>query len=77
LRQHKAAEAVAVLEAALKDREDDKQPVKELLLAWSYLDTKQADKAKELWTKALAWLDRGPGPVPAVRTCELRCAPNH
>ena len=26
---------------------DDKPPVEELLLAWAYLDTKQADKAKE------------------------------
>jgi WD40 repeat protein len=59
LRQQKAAEAVAVLEAALKDRGDDKPPAEELLLAWAYLDTKQADKAKELWTKATAWLDRG------------------
>ncbi len=59
LRQQKAAEAVAVLEAALKERGDDKPPVEELLLAWAYLDTRQADKAKELWTKATAWLDRG------------------
>ncbi len=29
-----------------------------MLLAWAYLDTKQADKAKELWAKATAWLDR-------------------
>jgi len=40
LRQQKAAEAVAVLEAALKDRGDDRSPVEELLLAWAYLDTK-------------------------------------
>ena len=66
LRQQKAAEAVAVLEAALKERGDDKPPVEELLLAWAYLDTKQADKAKELWTKATAWLDRGQEAVRAA-----------
>jgi hypothetical protein len=65
LRQHKAAEAVPVLEAALQDR-GDKPPVEELLLAWAYLDTKQADKAKELWTKAAAWLNRGPASEPAA-----------
>jgi hypothetical protein len=57
LRQKKAAEAVPVLEGALKDRGDDPPPVEELLLAWAYLDTGQADKAKALWTKATAWLD--------------------
>jgi hypothetical protein len=57
LRQKKAAEAVPVLEAALKDRGDDKPPVEELLLAWAYLDTDQPDKAKAMWTKATAWLD--------------------
>jgi Tfp pilus assembly protein PilF len=58
LRQQKAAEAVAVLEAALKERDDDQPPVEELLLAWAYHETKQADKATELWRKATAWLDR-------------------
>ena len=53
LRQKKAGEAVP----ALKDRGDDPPPVEELLLAWAYLDTDQADKAKALWTKATAWLD--------------------
>ena len=57
LRQKKAAEAVPGLEAALKDRGDDPPPVEELLLAWAYFDTDQADKAKALWTKATAWLD--------------------
>jgi len=66
LRQGKAAEAVAVLEAALKDRGDDRPPVEELLLAWAYLGTKQADKAKALWTKATAWLDRGQEAVRAA-----------
>jgi hypothetical protein len=64
LRQKKAAYAVPVLEAALKERGDDPPPVEELLLAWAYLDTDQADKAKALWTKATAWLD---GPQEAVR----------
>jgi hypothetical protein len=59
LRQGKAAEAVTVLEVALKDRGDDQPPVEELLLAWAYLDTKQTEKAKTLWTKAMAWLDLG------------------
>jgi hypothetical protein len=59
LRQQKAAEAVAVLEAALKERSDDKPPVEELLMAWAYLDTMQPDKAKEQWAKATTWLDRG------------------
>jgi tetratricopeptide (TPR) repeat protein len=66
LRQQRAAEAVAVLEAALKERGDDKPPAEELLLAWAYLDTKQADKAKEMWTKATAWLDRGQEAVRAA-----------
>ena len=38
----------------------------ELLLAWAYLDTKQADKAKEMWSKATAWLDRGQEAMRAV-----------
>jgi hypothetical protein len=59
LRQQKAAEAVAVLEADLKERVGDKPPVEELLLAWAYHETKQADKAKEQWSIATAWLDRG------------------
>jgi WD40 repeat protein/tRNA A-37 threonylcarbamoyl transferase component Bud32 len=63
LRQKKAEDAVPVLEAALKERGDDKPPVEELLLAWAYLDTDQADKAKALWTKGTAWLDR-PGDAP-------------
>ena len=58
LRQQKPAAAVEGLEAALKDRGDDQPPVEELLLAWAYLDTKQTDKAKLLWMKATAWLDR-------------------
>jgi hypothetical protein len=58
LRLQKADEAVPVLEAALKERGDDKPPVEELLLAWAYLDTNQADKAKALWIRATAWLDR-------------------
>jgi tetratricopeptide (TPR) repeat protein len=66
LRQGKPAEAVPVLEAALKERGDDKPPAEELLLAWAYLDTKQADQAKELWTKATAWLDRGQAAVRAA-----------
>jgi hypothetical protein len=57
LRQKKADEAISGLEAALKERGDDKPPVEELLLAWAYLDTDQAAKAKALWTKATAWLD--------------------
>ena len=40
-----------MLEAALKERGDDPPPVEELLLAWAYLDTDQADKAKALWAK--------------------------
>jgi hypothetical protein len=58
LRQKKVAEAVAVLEAALTERGDDRPPVEELMLAWAYLDTNRADKAQELWRKATAWLDR-------------------
>jgi hypothetical protein len=68
LRQKKTADAVSVLEAALKDRGDDSPPVEELLLAWAYLDTNQADKAKPLWAKATAWLD---GPQEAVRATDL------
>jgi dipeptidyl aminopeptidase/acylaminoacyl peptidase len=63
LRLKKADEAVPVLEAALKERGDDQPPVEELLLAWAYHETKQADKAKEMWTKATAWLDRQPEAV--------------
>ena len=66
LRQQKAPEAVAVLQAALKARGDDKPPVEELLLAWAYLDTNQADKAKDLWAKATSWLDNGQEAVRAV-----------
>jgi WD40 repeat protein len=66
LRQQKAVEAVPVLEAALGIRGDDKPPVEELLLAWAYLDTKQHDKAKEMWTKATTWLDRGQEAVRAA-----------
>jgi hypothetical protein len=36
LRQQKAAKAVEVLEAALKERGADQPPVEELLLAWAY-----------------------------------------
>jgi hypothetical protein len=68
LRQKKADEAVPVLEAALKDRGDDPPAAEELLLAWAYLDTNQADKAKPLWTKATAWLD---GQQEAVRAANL------
>jgi WD40 repeat protein len=68
LRQKKAAEAVPVLEAALKERGDDPPPVEELLLAWAYLDTNQADKARALWAKAMAWLDGG---QEAVRAADL------
>jgi hypothetical protein len=68
LRQKKAADAVPVLEAALKDRGDDPPPVEELLLAWANLETNQADKAKALWTKATAWLD---GQQDAVRATDL------
>jgi hypothetical protein len=68
LRQKKADDAVPVLEAALKDRGDDPPPVEELLLAWAYLDTGHADKAKALWTKATAWLD---GQQEAVRAANL------
>jgi hypothetical protein len=66
LRQQKAAEAVALLEAGLKDRGDDKPPVEELLLAWAYHETKQVDKAKEMWTKATTWLERGQEAVRAA-----------
>jgi hypothetical protein len=55
-----------VLEAALKKRGDDKPPVEELLLAWAYLDAKQADRAEEPWRKATAWLDRGQEAVRAA-----------
>jgi WD40 repeat protein len=58
LRQQRAAAAVPVLEAALRERGDDKPPVEELLLAWAYRETKQMDMAQLLWTKATAWLDR-------------------
>jgi hypothetical protein len=66
LRQQKAAEAVAVLERALKERGDDKPPAEELVLAWAYLETKQPDKGKALWAKATAWLDRGQEAVRAA-----------
>jgi tRNA A-37 threonylcarbamoyl transferase component Bud32/sugar lactone lactonase YvrE len=66
LRQQKAVEAVTVLEAALKERGDDKPPVEELLLAWAYLDTKQADRAKKMWMKATGWQDRGQQAVRAA-----------
>jgi hypothetical protein len=59
LRQHKALEAIAVLGATLKDRGDDHPPVEELLLAWAYHDTKQPDKAQELWRTARGWLNYG------------------
>ena len=71
LRQQKADEAVTVLEAALKDRGDDKPPVEELLLACACLDTKQTDKAKELWTKATTWLDRGQEAVRAANVAAM------
>jgi hypothetical protein len=57
LRLKKADQAGVVVDAALKDRGDDRPPVDELLLAWAYLDTNQPDKAKAMWTKATAWLD--------------------
>jgi WD40 repeat protein len=66
LRQQKPDEAVGVLEAALKERGDDKPPAEELLLAWAYLDTKQPGKAKALWAKATAWLDQGQQTVRAA-----------
>ncbi len=66
MRQQKPTEAVTVLEAALKDRGNDKPPVEELLLAWAYHETKQADRAKESWTKATAWLDHGQEAVRAA-----------
>jgi WD40 repeat protein len=66
LRQQKAVEAIPVLEAALKERGDDKPPAEELLLAWAYLDTKQPDKANDLWAKATTWLDRGQEAVRAA-----------
>jgi WD40 repeat protein len=59
LRLKHAAEAVPVLEAALKERGDDQPPVEELLLAWAYLDTQQVDRARQMWSKATAWLDCG------------------
>jgi hypothetical protein len=68
LRQKKAAEAVPVLEAALKNRGDDTPPVEELLLACAYLDTGPADKAKQMWAEATAWLD---GQQEAVRAADL------
>jgi tetratricopeptide (TPR) repeat protein len=71
LRQQKAAEAVAVLEATLKERGDDRPPVEELLLAWAYLDTKQMDRAKELWTKAMVWLNRGQEAVRAANVAAM------
>jgi hypothetical protein len=70
LRQRNAAEAVVVLETALKERGDDRPPVEELLLAWAYLDTKQPGKAKDLWTKATAWLDRGQEAVRVANVIE-------
>jgi hypothetical protein len=66
LRQGKAAEAAAVLEAALKDPGDDQPPVEELLLAWAYHETEQAAKAKERWARATAWLKRGQEAVRAA-----------
>jgi tetratricopeptide (TPR) repeat protein len=66
LRLGRVAEAIAVLEAALKERASDQPPVEELLLAWAYDENKQADKAMELWTKAKAWLERTQQPVHAV-----------
>ena len=66
LRQQKAAEALAVLTAALKERGDDRPPVEELLLAWAYQETRQPDKAQKRWTTATAWLDRLQLPVRAA-----------
>jgi hypothetical protein len=63
LRLEKAVEALPVLEAALKERGDDKPTVEELLLAWAYLDTNQPDRAKPIWAKATAWLDQPPEPA--------------
>jgi hypothetical protein len=68
LRQRRAAEAVAVLEAALKEPGDLSPPAEELLLAWAYVETKQDKKAKEMWTKATSWLDRGQEAVYATNT---------
>jgi hypothetical protein len=65
LRQQKAEQAVEVLEAALKERGDDKPPAEELLLAWAYLDTNKPDKAKAMWTMAKVWLDRSGEPARA------------
>jgi hypothetical protein len=52
LRQQRAGEVVKVLEAAVKERGDNRPPVEELLLAWAYPDTKQVHKANELLAKA-------------------------
>jgi hypothetical protein len=68
LRLNKSGEALPVLEAALKERSDDKPPVEELLLAWAYLDTNQPGQAKAMWTKATAWLD---GQQQAVRAANV------
>jgi WD40 repeat protein len=68
LRLNKSGEALPVLEAALKERGDDKPPVEELLLAWAYLDANKPDKAMTMWTKATAWLD---GQQQAVRAANV------
>ena len=42
--------------------------MEELLLAWTYRDIDQPDKAKTLWAKTTAWLD---GQQEAVRAADL------
>jgi hypothetical protein len=42
--------------------------VEDLQLAWAYLDNDQAENAKALWTKAMAWLD---SQLEAVRAVNL------
>jgi hypothetical protein len=52
----------------LKVRGEDEPPVEEMLLAWAYHDTDQADMAKPLWAKAAEWLH---GPQEALRPANL------
>jgi hypothetical protein len=65
LRLKMAEQALPKLEAALQERGDDRPPVEELLLAWAYVDTSQADRARAMWAKATAWLDHPPEPARA------------
>jgi hypothetical protein len=62
LRTGKAREAAVVLRAAIRNRVNDRPPIDELLLALALIRLERRDEARELLTKAAAWMDDGTAP---------------